>query len=71
MKRHTLLSAMTAVGLVLAGAAPALAQTLRVMSWEPSYVEGNDWWDELIDRLRGRASRREGRGQLRRRSTST
>lgn len=45
MLKHILMAGVTV--LTLASGIPATAQTIQVMTWNPSFAEGNPWWDKL------------------------
>jgi raffinose/stachyose/melibiose transport system substrate-binding protein len=47
MLRRTLFAGVAAACLLAAAAVPAAAQTIRVMTWNNTFAEGNEWWDKI------------------------
>ena len=47
MLRRTLFAGVAAACLLAAAAAPAAAQTIRVMTWNNEFAEGTAWWDKI------------------------
>ncbi len=47
MLRRTLFAGVAAACLMAASAVPAMAQTIRVMTWNAAFAEGNEWWDKI------------------------
>jgi raffinose/stachyose/melibiose transport system substrate-binding protein len=44
MLKRVLMSSVTLLGLM---SVPAMAQTIQVMTWNPGFADGTEWWDKI------------------------